>query len=70
MRREVGKETPKKEMDIDVFFYGITHDTFRISKDMYTCTPGQKNTYTLFDEITRVGAQCLPPNQKTFMQSS
>ena len=31
MRGEVGKETAKKEMDLDVL-HDVTHDTFRISK--------------------------------------
>ena len=31
MRVEMGKETAKKEMDLDVF-YDVTHDTFRISE--------------------------------------
>ena len=28
MRGEVGKETPKKEMELDLF-YDVTHDTFK-----------------------------------------
>ena len=31
MRGEVGKEIPKKEMDLDAF-YDVTNDTFRISE--------------------------------------
>ena len=27
-----GKGNPYKKMDSDVFFYDVTHDTFRISK--------------------------------------
>ena len=30
MREEVEKKTPKREMDLDVF-YDVTHDTFRMS---------------------------------------
>ena len=52
MRREVGKETHKKERDLDVFFYDVTHDTFQrfvFSFLFFTQKNYKKNLFRISD---------------------